>query len=276
MSDMPLTLVKGNEYKIRMEKLEEFEGSFFKHIYESASKNVSDIVKNTQIFYTKKEKDYKKDVEEYNNLIAFIGDRGAGKSSVMVSFSEALKNINSNSSKLFGAFEDLKGNNFVCLDAIDPSLFECNESVFEVIIAKMFARFKEYYEKEDNKVEMEDKKRLVKSFQKVYKNLKTIDSDRKELYKNDVHSENILETLLMLASGANMRQSFIELVQEYLSMFTDTKGEKHRKNFLVISIDDLDMNINHAANMVEQVRKYLLIPNVIVLIAVKKVLSHFS
>lgn len=269
MSDMPLTLIKGNEYKIRVENLlskSDFENSFFSHIYNSAIKNVEDIVKNTSKYYSEENKEYKKDIEEYNNIIAFIGERGSGKSSAMVSFAEALRKLNNTSENEH--FKKISDNQFVCLDVIDPSLFECNESVFEVIIAKMFAKFSKYYKKEDHKVELEEKKRLLNKFQKVYKNLKTIDSDRKELYKNDVYNEGIIETLTMLASGSNMRESFIELVQEFLGLFTKTSGDK-QKNYLVIAIDDLDMNISHATSMVEQIRKYLLTPNVIVLMAVK-------
>ena len=273
-----LKLTKGNEFKIRVEDISEFSGSFFRDIYVSAANSVEDIVFNTKLYHSQNEVNctdtYNKSLEEYNNIIAFIGDRGAGKSSGMVSFSEALRKLKYEDTKKniewFGIrqFANLSNYEFECLDIIDPSLFECNESIFEVIIAKMFSKFKKCYEDNDKNIDVNNKKRVLKSFQRVYTDLKTINSERQELYNKDVQSENVIETLEMLASGSNMRKNFITLVQECLNLFTKNNNDKS-KSFLVISIDDLDMNIKHAAIMAEQIRKYLLVPNVIILMAVK-------
>lgn len=46
-------------------------------------------------------------------------------------------------------------------------------------------------------------------------------------------------------------------------------GKKDDKSFLLILIDDLDLNIEHADEMVEQIRKYFLLPNVVILMALK-------
>lgn len=42
-----------------------------------------------------------------------------------------------------------------------------------------------------------------------------------------------------------------------------------KEGYLVISIDDIDMNLRVGEKMLEDIRKYLMIPNVIILIAVK-------
>ncbi len=282
MSSMTtLKLVEGNEFKIRIEDVTEFSESFFKDIYNSAAKNVEDIISNTEKYHnTESNKSDKslisnKNFEEYNNVIAFIGDRGSGKSSAMVSFSEALRNLKFEKNKNFVSgsnldhYKKISNYNFECLDIVDPTLFEGNESIFEVIIAKMFAKFKKFHEENDKDIDLNDKKRVLKGFQRVYTDLKTINSGRSELYNKDVQSENIIETLEMLASGSNMRKNFINLVQDCLNLFVGKSISDKSKSFLVISIDDLDMNLGHAANMAEQIRKYLLVPNVIILMAVK-------
>ncbi|MBU3178428.1 KAP family NTPase [Clostridium estertheticum] len=273
-----LIINEGSEFKIKVEKLVDFNKSFFKDIYDSAAVNVKEILDNTQEYYDKKKKkEFFKDKEEANNIIAFTGERGTGKSSVMISFAESLKTVENDSNDLdkvaFEKFIELKEVSFVNLDIIDPALLDDKESIFEIVIAKMFSKFKEYLEKEDGKLEFDDKKRLLKKFQKVYKDLKVINTDRKDFFKDGADGEDILQTLVSLASGSNMRKSFIELVNEYLRFFSNDNN-KDRDNdreqrFLVIPIDDLDMDIKHSAEMAEQIRKYLMVPNVIILMAIK-------
>ena len=273
-----LVIDEGSEFTIKVEKLVDFNKSFFKDIYDSAAVNVKEILDNTQEYYNKKKnKEFFKDKEEANNIIAFTGERGTGKSSVMISFAEALKTIENSRINLdnqgYKKFRDLKGVEFVNLDIIDPALLEDKESIFEIVIAKMFSKFKEYLEKENGKLEFDDKKRLLKKFQKVYKDLKVINTDRKDFFKEGAEGEDILQTLVSLASGSNMRKSFIELVNEYLRFFSNENNKDRyndkEKRFLVIPIDDLDMDIRHSAEMAEQIRKYLMIPNLIILMAIK-------
>lgn len=266
-----LVIYEGSEFKIKVEKLEKFNVSFFNEIYNNSAVNVKEIIDNTKEYYIKKEnKEFFKDKEEANNIIAFAGERGTGKSSAMVSFTEALKSISKKDinleNKEFEKFRALQGNSFVNLEIIDPALLEDKESIFEIIIAKMFAKFKERLQKDDD-MEFDDKKRLLKKFQRVYEDLKVINTDRKDFFKESASSEDIIGTLVNLASGSNMRKNFIELVNEFLGFFSDSKEKQ--KRFLVIPIDDLDMNIKHSAEMAEQIRKYLMVPNVIILMAVK-------
>ena len=88
MNSNTLTIKLGQEYKIRVEEISEFESSFFNGVYEKAKQNVLAIIENKVIDNTNKS-EYEND-DEYNNIIAFVSERGTGKSSSMVSFSKAL------------------------------------------------------------------------------------------------------------------------------------------------------------------------------------------
>jgi hypothetical protein len=254
-----------SEFKIKIENLDDFTDSFFRQVYLTAAKNCKEIIDNNIEYYDAKKSTNifaYKDKEERNNIIAFAGERGAGKTSVMVSFANALKNDKKSD---YEGFTDISQNNFWVLDTIDPSLFEKNESVFQVIIAKLFEEFKTGLEKHDNNIRINQQRGILHIFEKVYKNFKTITSDGKNY--NSMSLDDTLEALSSLAASSNMRDSFIELIQELLKYkFGNTSLEKH---YLVLPIDDLDMNITNAATMAEQIRKYLLIPNVIILMAVK-------
>lgn len=54
------------------------------------------------------------------------------------------------------------------------------------------------------------------------------------------------------------------MVHEYLTFI---KPDKDDKACLIIPIDDFDLNIKAVADMAEQIRKYLMIPNVVILMA---------
>ncbi|MDR3058890.1 MAG: hypothetical protein LBU84_12220 [Prevotella sp.] len=60
-----------------------------------------------------------------------------------------------------------------------------------------------------------------------------------------------------------MKKQINELVEQYLNYFNKTT--------LIIAIDDMDLQTRHAFEMVEQIRKYLIIPNIIIFAGIKLV-----
>ncbi|CEN75144.1 Uncharacterised protein [[Clostridium] sordellii] len=257
---------KDSHFKIKIEDISEFNNSFFKDVYEEATKNLQDIINNNLDYYYEKDKskDNSKfkymDKEEKNNIIAFAGERGAGKTSAMVSFAGALS---SDSKEVFEPMSNLSDKKFWVLNSIDPSLFEENESIFQVVIAKLFEEFRREIENDSNKIN--EQSEIIRTFEKVYKNFKVISSGAK--YNDNISLDDTLEALSNLAASSSMRENFMQLVKLLLEY---KYGKDMLKNsYLVLSIDDLDMNINKSSDMAEQIRKYLLIPNVIILMAVK-------
>ncbi|RED26348.1 hypothetical protein BD847_0266 [Flavobacterium cutihirudinis] len=256
-----LTIDLNQEYKIKIEKGNEFYKSIFKEVYIDASKNVVEIIKQSEKGIT---------YDDYNNIIAFTGERGKGKSSSMISFNDALVNKNDENHKDFfdgrnlgknllsESFENIRKNKFASIDIIDPSLFRGNESLFEIILAKMFFKFQDNIKKTDSKVTDEIRRTLIKHFQSVFENLQIINSDRKDLYKLET-----IEALSKLATSSNLRDSFKRLVDYYLEFF-------EKKDLLIIAIDDFDLNINGIYQMLEDIRQFLIQRNIIILTAFKK------
>ena len=87
--------------------------------------------------------------------------------------------------------------------------------------------------------------------------------------KEDKYHNDSIEELSKMAAGSNLHEEMEELVKSYLNYFHE--GTRGCKKILVIAIDDLDVQTNHTYKMVEQIRKYLIIDNVIILIGVKLV-----
>src|SRR5690606_624903 len=90
LNDSTLVINLNEEYKIKIEEAKDFDTSIFKDVYESALKNVEEIVKQSS-----KNGEY----DDYNNIIAFTGERGKGKSSSMISFRDAL--VKENATNIF-------------------------------------------------------------------------------------------------------------------------------------------------------------------------------
>lgn len=262
---MDLNINIGEEYKIKIEKETEFKDSIFKEVYIQAAKNVDEIIlqANTVISNDSVSND------DYNNIIAFTGERGTGKSSSMISFADALKNKSDLSDFCVDIDEiktlkSLRNSQIESLDIIDPSLFRNEDKLFEIIISKMFSKFQAELQKKDSQIKNDNKRDLIKRFQKVFQNLKVVHNG-----KSDVYDKEAIEALSDLAFGTNLKDNFKDLVNEYLLCMYDINNKRNKKGFLLIPIDDFDLNISGAYEMLEDIRQFLIQSNVIILIASK-------
>ncbi|MCD8411791.1 KAP family NTPase [Tenacibaculum finnmarkense] len=192
----------------------------------------------------------------------------------MISFAEALINKRDDCHKEFFIkdeerkryytninetnYTNINETNIISLDVIDPSLFKGDDKLFEIIISKMFAKFQHEIKEGAIKLNQDDKRDLIKLFQKVFNNLKIVHNG-----KSDVYDKEAIEALSDLAYGTNLKDSFYKLVDVFLN--TIGKGA----DFILIVIDDFDLNISGAHEMLEDIRQFLIQKNVIILIACK-------
>ena len=132
-NDSTLIINLNEEYKIKIEEGNDFNTSIFKEVYEAALKNIEEIVEQSS-----KNNTY----DDFNNIIAFTGERGKGKSSSMISFRDALVGKRDDKHKSFFSTSSLLSNTqFATIDIVDPSLFRGGESLFEIVLAQMFDKF---------------------------------------------------------------------------------------------------------------------------------------
>lgn len=253
INDSTLIINLNEEYKIKIEEAKNFDTSIFKEVYEEALKNVVEIVNQSS-----KNGEY----DDFNNIIAFTGERGKGKSSSMISFRNVLvSNVDNKKEWKSLKNSSVLGTKFAQIDIVDPSLFRGEESLFEIILAQMFQKFQLEINETNCKLNDDDRRNIIKQFQEVFENLQIIKADRKDLYKKDS-----IEVLSRLATSSNLRDCFRKLVITYLEKF-----EKFGKDegFLVIAIDDFDLNISGTYEMLEDIRQFLIQSNIIILIACK-------
>lgn len=106
---------------------------------------------------------------------------------------------------------------------------------------------------------------LYEQFDKVYQALSIMYKDKNSNFFGNEYDQEALDKLEQLSISAKLKNCFKDLVDKYLTL--KSKDKKNRKDYLVIKIDDLDMNTDNGFDMAEEIRKYLMIPNVILLIA---------
>lgn len=266
----------------RIEQITEFEESIFKYNYINSIKKINDIIEKNGVMNNSdvREKKYnfvenKNNYDEcYNNIIIFEGDRGTGKTSCMLSISQAYKEVQEGN--VFNKIS--RENEFIPLiksnsqyievnELIDPSVFN-SESIIEILVVQILKKFKEKVQ--NHSVDDGRTGKMITLFKNVFSNLKIINNSNNYIYKDEVDD---IEKLLELSSSVELRKNLKELIDEYF--YVSDEGKK----FLLIQIDDLDLNLKNSNKIMEDIRKYLIIPNIIITISLKldqykKMLDH--
>lgn len=222
---------------------------------------------------------------QFFNIIAFLGDRGTGKTSAMLSYMEFLKDYyrklhSGNADRELGklCFVE-KGQKmelmFTGLEYIDASLLGSRkDDVLRNVLPKMLKKLHDEEKRSnltDGIVRDEDyaykKRQIHRLFNNVYKSLRDLNI-KEDILEAD--NDMFMETLENLSLTWNLRQAFEKLVKAYLDIMEYPGSEEkigQHNHFLVISLDDLDMNLEHGFDLLEEIRKYLMVPNVIVLLS---------
>lgn len=192
-----------------------------------------------------------------NNIIAFIGERGAGKTSCMYSALKIVKDAQEKDDwrPIYGEHYKPK-KKIKLLKTIDPSFFDTKHNILEMLIGEMYRELKQRKERNASDLNRDKLHTLLAQFQETKRHLRFLATA-----SNPFSQDDELEELDYLSSGADLRDSISLLIQRYLELTGD--------NVLMIGIDDIDLNTKQAYSMVEKIRKYLILPQVVILFAVK-------
>lgn len=193
----------------------------------------------------------------HNNILSFIGDRGSGKTSCMMSLAKLLEKGLEN--ELRSSYPQVAQHSFLCLERIDPSFFDESHNVIELFLAGLYNIFdrqrKNNYGKSDDEKARREKD-VLNFFAQAQTMMFEMTKTEKELY-------DVLDNLQSLSAGIRLWSVIGELVKAFFKYLDREQG------ILVLPIDDIDLNSKMAADMMEQIRKFLIQPNIIILFAVK-------
>lgn len=259
-----IRITENQSFSIHIEKKIEKE-SFFFHEYEMAVEHLNHI---WDIQTASRQGQDDLFIEDANNIVAFCGERGSGKSSVMLSFINALQQSGKQEDEL--KFSDsVRNNNWNSKVIIDPSVFDGVHNIVDIVLAHIFQSFRDACQEDNQRFDQYERERLYKLMAKVYKNLSIIKNKEKMLDDEYDEAGNIAK-LQKLGESTQLRKTLSELIKVYLEIISEVKcrqGQKCEK--LLIAIDDLDLCNEYAYEMAEQIRKYLILPNVIIFMAIK-------
>lgn len=255
MADMeiekPIVFVEGDEDRVVIEK-GEYQTSLFAQQYTTAFgilKRLADTVGDNDCCPG----------QGNSRIIAFCGDRGAGKTSCMMSVQYAIKHSGDND----GIKEYIKGYglsaeqlNFDILDPIDPSFFDESHNILELVLGQMYQHFKERRNelKKHDKLDEAAVDKLRKSFDAVKRSLSLISN------KSQAMADK-LEELENLSVAMSMYGRLKKLIEVYLEFIGKEK--------ILITIDDMDFNARGAYMMCKNLQMYLNQTSCIVLISLK-------
>lgn len=278
----------GKIYEIQIEKGREHRAvltpnrvnspkEFFYNAYQDAKYQLQEIVlasyrnkkRESEELTTKRRIEL---LHEYpNNVIAFCADRGRGKTTAMLSFSNALEALGSspeNSPQNFWgtlpATEQPVDARFEVMAPIDPASMENTESVLQQIISQLFENFcrkAKHISRYESSGKNFDRDALANRFQKC---AQAIDALYKSEKMQDTLIEDELDRIAEIGQSGKLLLLLHELIEKYLDFMQCGEGVKR---CLVVQIDDADMDIGRSYQILEDVRKYLGLPRVIILMA---------
>lgn len=268
----------------KYEELGCFNKSRYQYVYQKAFRTTEHVLKQLQdLRHTRGRGNDSRRNREFYNIIPFLGGRGSGKTSAMLSFMEGLKDyyreyergsielpyyFNLTSGRTGGKGENVL---FTCLDCIDGSLLEEGEDTFKMILAQMYRKFLEL--DRHGLVKNTDydysKTRLFQSFEEVFRTIGEIEAMNNKSEQN-VWNDSSMLTLKTMSNSLDLKMKFEKLVKDYLDLIQYEDYSHYSKSaphILVITIDDLDLNIEKGFEMLEKIHRYMMIPNVLVLIS---------
>lgn len=274
----PIKFYIGQESGIVVEN-KDFDKSIFTEQYKQTFEIFNQIWSSQEILRyltssSVQQKDELKDIvndsdknkyQNRSNIIAFCGDRGEGKTSLLTSVREILRNNQiyeqAIKAKVLCDQKLWNPNDILALDIIDPLFFDNKHNLIDLLLGQMMVRLEDEercrQERENYDVKkVELKNKLIQHFQRAKECLKSLNVEGNKSAYDD------LENLDDLASGTKLKKELDNLFECYNEYF----GVKR----LVICVDDLDMNAEGGTNMAVQMRRYLChSKHCILLVAVK-------
>lgn len=269
-----LIITKGQEFKIVVKDSIRDDDVFIEQ-YEQAAGMLNTIVAESIVAVEKSDKPFNTlySLNEYeNNIIAFCGERGEGKSSAMLTFINSLytnlpKTLQGED-KFYEKYQELYKVHFSEPIIIDPSQFDDVHNILDIILAKIYRNFSRRYEENNRCVDEFDINRLQNQFQKVYREVSMINNQSKML-DDEFDYEGNIGKLSKLGESTDLKEDLQELIKQYLEFVKKCSNRENGKERLIIAIDDLDLCNSNAYKMAEQIRKYLIIPQIVIIMAVK-------
>lgn len=233
-------------------KSDEVDLTYYYHIFDC----IDQICEEQKEIESSKEEEKKRiDDVERSNILSILGGRGSGKTSALLSIKKIIRDFHdesrTNERKPFDEYRGLFNSIYVLEKPIDPSIVVDSDNILKLVLSLLF----------DNYVEQKEIDQSI-NYQKMIERFIQLNKTINRLTKPDLDNDS-LEDLLSSKDVFNLRKSIRELIAGFLSAVSI----HHEYKYLMIMIDDVDLNAKSCFEMLEQMRKYLSQDNVIIILS---------
>lgn len=261
-------MYKGQEYSVVINENIADKDDFTYRTFHKAMYALDDIVKraNKQVIPTRENLLVDTLYRYSQNMIVFSGQRGQGKTSAMLSFSKTL--ADSGSLQKIVAQEqltNLEDCSFLAMSPIDPTILEGGQHLLALVLSRMLAYSEQQWQKNtdycsrfhDHSAEQNE---LLRLYQECLNGINAIKGNHDGIIKSlsDIHK---------ISDSALLKHNFFKLTEQLLNNAFPSGTLPGKKRFLILQFDDTDFRIARGYEIMDEIRKYLTIPNMIILMA---------
>lgn len=217
---------------------------------------------------------------EKRNILTFIGKRGSGKTTAMDELCRILKRMKDQDyrdwwvSRVLDEESKKKLGNrsfsFHVMKPIDAALLEEKENLFEIILAAIYQHFLK-----DAKIKTDvEYRKIGELFHEIFRMYDCLSGKITPGYGMG----DIITRIGVVGSSYDIQQKIANLVD----MVLDNYGDERENEYIVIAIDDLDLNMRHGYEMLEQMLKYFAYHKILILLTLdytlmeEVCLTHFK
>ena len=231
MGKVKFKLERDNRPLIELFDKDTMKDMFFHRQYAMALRCVTRYLEEER--QSPKESEFESYTDGNNNLFAFVGDRGTGKTSCMLSVANSLVN------KKEQAFEHVIINQteFFTIGLLDPSYFDSEHDILMLFVAKLYSLFiakaKDVNPDKDN---YSEKMQLLKDFSATQKHIHSL------LQEVDKVEGDEFERLTSYAAAIDLRKDINRLIDDYRKFIEKPRG------IMLLMVDDIDLNTSEASS----------------------------
>lgn len=261
-----IKIVKGYELNIRVSSDIRDKHDLMYLSYCQALRALKEIIQQTRKFHDRDDRrGCDNRTEEalfcYNgNIITFEGERGSGKTQTMLSFANAIRDGKDICGDLVRDDKDrlLEDAKFRVMPPISPSVLEKKQNLLYVILSRLYDLAGKTLRKERcSGISERETIELSRLFNDCLSGINGIKR------ANDPDLE--LSAIQNISDGAALRMHFHKLVQRLIELDEARQGKN--RTFLVLLLDDADSQIKNGYKVLDDIRKYLVIPNLVIVMS---------
>ena len=261
-----IKIVQGNELNIRVSNDIRDKHDLMYPSYCQALRALEEIIQQTKSFHERNSRcGCDNRTEEalfcYNgNIITFEGERGSGKTQTMPSFANIIRDGKDVCGDLTHDGKDklLEDAKFRVMPPISPSVLEKKQNLLYVILSRLYDLAGKTFRKERcSGISERETIELSRLFNDCLSGINGIKR------ANDPDLE--LSAIQNISDGAALRMHYHRLVQRLIEL--DDAKQGHKSTFLVLLLDDADSQIKNGYKVLDDIRKYLVIPNLVIIMS---------